>query len=312
MLLSTAIIDALKALGALELDEQEHVAAVRRMFNEAIAAPGDVERQQLAATLWASQFDHPFDGAYCQVWNDLEDADRKTLMSMAANATELESWLSGALVASLASLGDPSTAPVIARWATPPSVTAFSLTDAIESFAIAHAGLARLGAALPERKPHGAAEGQIIAAGEIVYWLNRVDLACADRRAACEGALSRLTSGDAAVAADLLIRFGRSRTLFEESTQHLPGGEKAQCNIARAFPEAAGEVFRAVLRRPGGRGYFQNVGENELLSACVSALGGIGTSVDIQLLRAYAAIPRQAAGAMDAIRRLEGVRGEVA
>ena len=67
--------------------------------------------------MWNSQFDHPYDGAYCEAWNDLPSEDRKALLLMAARSNDRHSMFTPSLIAALASFADPTVGPVIARWA---------------------------------------------------------------------------------------------------------------------------------------------------------------------------------------------------
>ncbi len=73
------MIDALKSLGALDDDQEEHVATVRAEMNEVLADRDTPDSWRRAAGLWNAQFDHPYDGAYCECWNGLSGDDRKAL-----------------------------------------------------------------------------------------------------------------------------------------------------------------------------------------------------------------------------------------
>jgi hypothetical protein len=74
---STMLVDALKALGALDDEEAQHTAAVRRDISEVLANQDNVDMQQLAFNVWSSQFDHPFEGAYCEAVSELAPTDKK-------------------------------------------------------------------------------------------------------------------------------------------------------------------------------------------------------------------------------------------
>ena len=78
------IIDALKSLGALDDDQEEYVATVKAEIDEVLADPDNPISWKRAAGLWNAQFDHPYDGAYCQCWNGLSPDDRRALLIMAA------------------------------------------------------------------------------------------------------------------------------------------------------------------------------------------------------------------------------------
>ena len=87
------MIDALKSLGALDDDQEEHVATVGAEMNEVLADRDNPDLWRRAAGLWNAQFDDPDDGAYCQAWNDLSGDDRKALQVMAAKSVDRDPML---------------------------------------------------------------------------------------------------------------------------------------------------------------------------------------------------------------------------
>jgi hypothetical protein len=83
---SIGMIDALKSLGALDDDEADYVANVKSELDAVLADPDNPHMWDAAAGLWNAQFDHPYDGAYCEVWNGLSPGDRKSVLLMAAQS----------------------------------------------------------------------------------------------------------------------------------------------------------------------------------------------------------------------------------
>jgi hypothetical protein len=79
ILLSTAMIDALKSLGALDDDEDRYVETVRANMAESLAHPENEDRQKLAYSIWYGQFDHPYEGAFVRAIDALSETDGKAL-----------------------------------------------------------------------------------------------------------------------------------------------------------------------------------------------------------------------------------------
>jgi hypothetical protein len=112
---SCGMIDALKDLGALDNDMAQHVARAKAEIEAVLADPDNRLRWDAAAGLWHAQFDHPYDSAYCEAWNDLANGDRKTLLLMAAQSVEHTSMFTPLLIAEVASHADPVVGPILAR-----------------------------------------------------------------------------------------------------------------------------------------------------------------------------------------------------
>jgi nuclease-like protein len=314
VMLSTAAVDALKFLGGLVKDEDEHLTVVEGNIQHALQDENDPERQHLAVSLWNCQFDHPYDGAYCQAWNELSPEDRRKLLVMAARAIDLDSWFASFLLASLASLADPALAPLIARWTALPPTRCAMPGDAIQTFAMAHAAFGRLGSPLPWRTGSdlSAAQAALVACAECIYWLNRIDLAMPARKAACREPLAVLSRHGDGVAAAVVGLFKLTDLAFSEIARQLPGSEPVLASLLHAFPAEMVEVFRKALAEPARqKGYFDGFRPMDLLGDCLHALGDYGTSADIELLGRYSIVPGLGTIAVDAIRRLEGVRADV-
>ena len=310
LFLSTAIVDALKFLGALNEQESEHLETVRANIAEALQDELDPDRCALACAIWTGQFDHPFEGAYCEAWRELSAGDRKKLLRMAARGVEDISigLFLVPLMVGIASEGDPAAGPLIERFAALPATRSVMLQDAIQNFAMAHIALGYLGCPLPERPAElpSAAAAALIACGDILYWLNRVDMTMAERRENCAAPLRVLSNHPAGVAAAVLDEFGLPDFMFSESLKQLPGTGTTSASIAAAFPGVTADILRAALKDPDRqRGYFDFFNLDHLMRGCLSGLGHWGTVDDIDLIRPWSGHPKLGRYAIATIKRLE-------
>jgi hypothetical protein len=246
------VIDALKFLGALDDDQAEHVETAKEEIRVTLADRDNSLLWGRAAGLWNSQFDHPYDGAYCEAWSELPTDDRKAVLLMAAKSTDRHSMFTPSLIGELASFGDPGVGPVIAQWTELPPRREVMAGEAIRSFEMAHAALARLRCPLPsptEEAPSAAAEA-LRACGEILYWLNRDELRTSERRANCIRTLQVLLNHEASASAAVLGEFFRSDALFSESAKRLPGSEPVVTAFGQYFPDEVASIYRAALENP--------------------------------------------------------------
>jgi hypothetical protein len=305
---SAGILDALKYLGALDNDQAEHVPNVKAEMEAAIAAPDNPSMWDAAAGLWNAQFDHPYDSAYCEAWNDLTNGDRKTLLLMAARSGDDNSMFTPSLIAEVASYADPVAGPILARWTALPPKNEFIVGEAIRAFEMAHVALARLGCLLPDRSAEAIspADQALVSCGEILYWLNRDDLSQAERRYNCTGPLAILSRHESGVAAAVVGEFFRSDYMFSEGAKLLPGSRPAVTSFGRDFPDEMAAIYRAALEQPTRQtGYFDYFRVEDLIEKAMTTLGSFGNVSDIPLLRNWSVHPDHGHSAVRAIRTIE-------
>jgi hypothetical protein len=308
------IIDALKSLGALDDDQEEHVETVRAEMNEVLADRDNPDSWRRAAGLWNAQFDHPYDGAYWEGWNGLSSDSRKALQIMAAKSVDRDSMFIPSLIAELASHSDPAVGPIIERWTgLPPKKDAF-FQDSIRTFEMAHAALARLRCPLPDRSAEAAsaADHALLACGRLLYWLNRDDLPFSERKSNCAAPLGILSRHETGVAAAVVGQFFRSDHMFAESARRLPGSEPAMTSFGQFFPDEVAAIYRAVLEKPNLQsGYFEFFRIEDVIEKALVNVGRFGSASDIPLLRAWSIYPDLGRFAIQAIREIEEALGQM-
>jgi hypothetical protein len=178
VMMNSMIFEALQALGALQEEEQNHTEVVRREIQEALDAEGE-DADRAAWGVFSCQFDHPFDSAYWDEIQGLDDARKKALLTKACRGA-MRPHLSflGILIRQLSDFNDPAVAPAIAPWTTLPDEKAFMPQEAIEVFVTAHECLGHLGANLPLTRGDVTSDAQraLLACGELLYWSTRTDV----------------------------------------------------------------------------------------------------------------------------------------
>lgn len=303
--LSSSVVEALQALGALEDSEAEQVEPIRQSVRDLLARR-DADAAELAYTTWVCRFDHPYSGAYCAVYDQLAPAERKAVLEMAASVAPLDGCFCGILVIELAGFGDGSAAPIIARWLAFPPARCSMPQDAVKYFLTAHVALARLVCELPDDRPapQRSAEEALGACGEILYWLNRIDLTTECRRSACAGPLAMLARHETGVAAAVLYELGRC--YIGEGLDRLPGATAPALSIEIEFRDEVAAIFRQCLRLPELQaGYFGYRDLEAVLTWAIGGLARVGNVADLETLRTLVASPTLGGAAVRAVRELE-------
>lgn len=307
------MIDALKSLGALDDDEEEYVATVKTEIEMVLADRDTPLMWQVANGLWNAQFDHPYDGAYCEAWNDLSGEERKALLFMAAQGAEGHSMFTPSLIAEVASFADAAAAPILAHWTAAPPKKEVIIQDGIRTFEIAHAGLARLRCPLPDCSAEAvsAADQALMACGRILYWLNRDDLPISERKSNCVASLAILSRHETGVAAAVIGEFFRTDHMFAESARRLPGSEPMVTSFGQFFPDGVAAIYRAALEKLAIQsGYFEFFRVDDVIEKALVNLGRFGRTSDIPLLRAWTIHPDLGRFAIQAIREIEEAPGQ--
>lgn len=308
------IIDALKSLGALDDDQENYVASAKTEIQTALADRENPLMWQVANGTWNAQFDHPYDAAYWEAWNDLPDEERKALLFMAAQGAESHSMFAPSLIAEVASFGDAAAAPILAQWTALPPKKEVMMQDAIRTFEMAYAALARLRCPLPDRSAEAvsAADHALLACGQILYWLNRDDLPMSERKSNCAASLAVLSRHEAGVAAAVAGEFFRSDHMFAESARRLPGSEPAVTSFGQLFPDEIAAIYRAALEKPTIQsGYFEFFRIDDVIEKALVNLGRFGRTSDIPLLRGWTIHPDLGRFAVQAIKEIEEAPGQM-
>ena len=149
--------------------------------------------------------------------------------------------------------------------------------DAIKYFITAHIALARLTCDLPGDRPapQTPAEEALGACGEILYWLNRLDLTIECRRSECAAPLAILAQHEAGVATAVLYELGRC--YIGEGLDRLPGATTPTLSLEVDFHDEVAAIFRQCLRLPELQaGYFEYRDLEAILSWAIKGLARVG------------------------------------
>ena len=305
---STAIVQALARLGALEDFEREHIDTVREEIRQCIAGPKDNKRQSQAYGIYAAQVDHPYSGAYYQAIAELQIEDRRTFLTMAANGAHDRAFCVEVLLIDLCSLGDPTVAGSVSRWTALPPTDSVAPQDGVAAFLVAHIALARLHCPLPDNRSvvEGRAAKALAACGGILYWCNRDDLDEVSRQHGYAPLLRSLVRYVPGAALDAVRH---CEWILKYRLESMPGQSPVEGSIVSRFSDEAAEISRRSLSDPTSEvGYFQyhsSADTKRNLEFAIGILAQHGSSTDLRLLRGYANDAALGTAAIAAVRAID-------
>ena len=309
--LNSGIIEALQKLGALDKDADEHRAVVFENIQSCLSRPEDSQYQTEAWRIYTSQFEHPYESAYCEAVAGLSRSERKGLLDMALRgADEAGFWLGPLLLelAELTSFGDQDAGENIGRWTKPPPTDSFMPQNDIGVFVIAHVALAKLRCPLPKHQYSDEAPSvcALMACGTILYWSNREDIDKEKRSEANRHALSVLVQHEKGAALDALRKCDMAST---EGFKLLPGDVPVVSSIVTLHPSEAVEISRdALSEHLTQAGYHDGMADfarEEILTFGIRILEKHGNKSDCSLLRNYASGQKYGKCAIAALKAIE-------
>ena len=301
VMMNPIIIEALKSFGALEEDEHDYIPVIRSEIQDALST--DSNESDLAAwRLFSCQFDHPFDSAYWEEIQGLDDSRKKLLLTKACRGADSPSLLFlGILIRQLSGFNDPDVASAINRWTALPDKRSFMPQEAVEIFIIAHETLGHLGAELPQSRgePTTAAENALLAWGELYYWANRTDVEGSKRSIHTDAARTILLDHSKCASAGALY-------LTMSSMLHT---DKAHISLVKDSPSLCVSICREALKRRHEQvSYFEHgFHDNADSIACftIQILGEEGDVDDLQTLRDLCDHERLGISSLEAIKKIE-------
>jgi hypothetical protein len=298
--LAQTAIEALRGLGALQEEEEQHVESVRLQVCEILSlksadAPG------AAWGFYNAQFDHPFSSAYIQVLEELPAQERLLLLRLACEGAEADTFFLSSLINELARLGDRLAIPYIMRWTQLPGQQSTLPQQAIETFVAAFVALGALENDLPAesfRFRGEPREDALLACGVLYYWLQRRDASSVLEENQAALALEVLQSSPA-VAVGVLCTISKSLSNYEG--RHV--------ELVRAFPNQALEISRAALQDSSIQpGYFDGAfftDHAQMMNFAINVIGRYGSVGDLAGLRLLMDDSQSAITALHAIKSIE-------
>ncbi|MUZ65412.1 NERD domain-containing protein [Agrobacterium vitis] len=298
--ISTSIVEALKLLGALDDDAEEAREGIKHELRAVLEGKDEEHTFEQALSIYIAQFDHPFDGIYCEEINALADIDKKRLVTRAFQAYSVRHSMSLKWLATAVSeKDDPSDASLFNRYARYPETNPH-WQDEIAVFVLATRFLARHGVTLPETPTDDDRQRCFVRLRDIVSYVEVRSEAALSAAAAAWEALMLMPAPIVISCLHDVIREGlEHRSPMSDPRSYGPVG------ISQIFQPELLKIARRFLLL--GTPALDSHGRNdERATAWANSLiGELGDRGDLGVLRILLSQPDFARSATAAIRQIE-------
>ena len=308
-IMSTSIFDALQGLGALQDDEIEYEQTVIEELAGLLKDEEDPKNWTGAYRFITSIIDHPYQGAYWKVFDNLSGTEAKKLNIMAlkgaANEHSLSAFCVPIILGNVTKYEDPSISDYVSVFTKLPPKNYNHPQEGIEVFLLAHIILGWQGASLTSQLDTiEDSSGRAIAAyAEAIYWANRRDLKSVERTESMKPAWKILLDHEEGVSADTLRNYSR---VFQIKLDRFSEGKDMVTTLNQEFEDQFTEIFRECIRNPETqKGYFSWTKQDEILRHAIQGLGYSGGLTDIALLKKWINANNFGETAIRAIKNIE-------
>ncbi len=297
-LLNTMILEAISSYKPLEITSVERAMAEIRNL---LTRQPDPESNAKAVGIFYLQFEEVFEGVYYQAIEELSESESVELHLRAALGIDRDAFFVTSLLLRLLERSAAEAKPAFERWVRPPGKTSLYSDTPGGAFLLAHLGLARLGAALPEETPVDADEAAWREWGKILYWMHRADLSEAERTAQCQRPWERLTRELVRAAIDPWYWITRYRESWSrlEPLGFLLISEVFRCELKALLEEG--------LRSSEGlTSLFDHFRVEERVRMVIGELGVIGDETTAVMLEGWCDSEDYGEEAVKAVRAIRG------
>ncbi|MFZ5703872.1 MAG: NERD domain-containing protein [Pseudomonadota bacterium] len=298
--ISTAIVDALKFLGALEDSAEAARDGIRAAFAEASAESDDETVRGLALTVSTAMFDHPHDYVYYEEYEALTEEARRLLLRQAARSDDArKSSNLGWLIREISKFADPADEALMQEYARLPEERNAMPQEEWAAFTVATRFLGRNRLRLPALTGTNDSQRALILLRSLLYALEgSADILPPDTSWL---GLRKLPDGVVVGCLSELERALREHQWYDDRTE-------PQASLLKAYPQQCLALAREFFDGDPVASYYRYAhSRDDGSNLAFSIIESWGDRSDLARLRRLADMPRFVARALKALRRLDTV-----
>ena len=295
---SSAVVDALRFLGAIEDPDDAYRRQIRSELAVATGAVATEKSRELALMLASAQFDHPYDHIYYEEIERLPEAARRTLYRRALEADTRYCGNLAWMVRQVVAWGDPADGPRMQQLARLPDPANPMPQEGWSAFVEAARFLGRHGIPLEAQVTENDAAHCLMLVRGLVHAAGEPEAGGA-RASALWAALEAMP---VAVAIGVLGEVQRALLESHWSERVIPF---EHLDLVAAYPRQCLFLARAFLDGGAQARYFHRVAFHEVgPQFAFHVIGAAGDRSDLERLRAQT-LGRHARTALDTLKKLD-------
>lgn len=300
LFVSSSIVDALKSLGALDVEAEESRDGIRAQIYGALEDEDSESSFDQALTVYVAQFDHPFDSIFAEEVAALSEKQKRKLLVRAFCSKHVRQSLAFNWIArELSTADDPADVPLFAAYARSPEVNSF-WQDEIRTFVLAVRVLARHGATLPAAPTETQHQQCFACLRAIIVSVEAHRSGSEQPATASWDKLSSLPSPAMMSCLYAIAYEGLGHYSYTSESAAYPS-----IDLRQIFPTELLTASRAFIRNNAPAIAIQGYKDERATDWALYVIGELGDRSDLSKLRHWMKRPESARSAADAIRSIE-------
>ncbi|KIQ20180.1 hypothetical protein RT99_13995 [Flavobacterium sp. MEB061] len=304
--ISTLVLEALADLDALDEDTESHKESVKWQISKLLEEPEAEESWREAFSLYSNQFDHPYNRAYFESLQELEEASKRTFYSMAVRYhSENSLFVPGLIFMSEQLLGE-GCCKYLLHYLDKPQSQSVLRYEQVKTWIATYVILGRYNYEIENITAQDGEPNFQHTCTELYYWINRTHISEQEIRKNCAPIFQLLFESEALYAIYILkeLEFSYYQTHFpvrfyENENTSIKG-------IYDLFADKLLEACRKGVAEPvaeNGRYGFDSA--DAIIRFAIDKIGAYGNVADLPLLQQAAGNPVFGKNAVAALKQIK-------
>ncbi|MBK0368638.1 SMEK domain-containing protein [Flavobacterium agrisoli] len=304
--ISTLVLEALADLDALDEDTESHKETVKLEISKLLEKPETEESWREAFYLYSNQFDHPYNRAYFESLQELEEDSKRIFYSMAVRYHSENSLFVPGLIFMSEQLHGEGCCKYILHYLDKPESESILRYEQVKTWIAANAILGRYNFEIENIAAEDADPDFQHTCAKLYYWINRTNISEQEIRKNCAPIFQLLFQSNALYAIYILkeLEFSYYQTHFpvrfyENENTSIKG-------IYDLFPDKLLEACRKGVADPvaGNARYGFDSGD-AIIRFAIDKIGAYGNAADLSLLQQTTGSPVYGRNAVVALKQIK-------
>lgn len=304
--ISTLVLEALADLDALDEDTESHKESVKSEISKLLEKPETEQSWREAFYLYSNQFDHPYNRAYFESLQELEEASKRIFYSMAVrHHSENSLFVPGLIFMSEQLLGE-GCCKYLLHYLDKPQSESVMLYEQVKTWIAANVILGRYNYEIENIAARDGEPDFQHTCAKLYYWINRTNISEQEIRKNCDPIFQLLFQSEALYAIYILKELEFSYYQIHFPVRFYENENISIKGIYDLFPDKLLEACRKGVADPaaGNARYGFDSGD-AIIRFAIDKIGGYGNVGDLSLLLQTTTSPVYGRNAVGALKQIK-------